>query len=357
MAADYSYFTGKYNTNPTVGKSVDFQNITELLSSRGEYKDLWTALMGGQNIDWQARVFEKTLGEDQASTYDEYLGDPSGIVRGFQEGYGALPDIVGGKMKSISDVYNTNIATNMESMGKTGLFGGGDISNDLKESIANYEKGIGGVSDFYDKSIAGLTGSLGSQERDWQRSAFGVKDAIAANKETGGCVQSNCIVTTRDGEKKIIDVKVGDYLKVDESNYSEVLHIGHKDETKKETFCEIGTKKNTIRVTKRHMMFTNTTDKMAKDLVVGDHLENGDVITKIKIVKDTGFISPYTRDGKYLVNGFLVSNYSGAKHKIMHFVMYRLLWPLFIITRAIGCPISSKHFKLLNKLRDKIMGE
>jgi Hint module len=106
-------------------------------------------------------------------------------------------------------------------------------------------------------------------------------------------------------------LKIGDYVKVGNNEYSRVISFGHLDRESQATFLQIKTLRSSmLEISDEHLLYLQGTVAIqAKTVQVGDVLANGDEVVSIATVIRRGMYAPATESGKLLVSGVLASSY------------------------------------------------
>jgi hypothetical protein len=129
-------------------------------------------------------------------------------------------------------------------------------------------------------------------------------------------------------------VKIGDYVKVDDSNknykYSMVYSFGHFDEHVVASYLEISwagnVNKKPLLISPDHLVFVEGHGAIpASTVKIGDRLDsNGGfdaTVTSIKRVSRVGAYAPFTKEGTLLVNGIRASSYITLQPNASHLVV------------------------------------
>ncbi|KAK6186135.1 hypothetical protein SNE40_008232 [Patella caerulea] len=147
----------------------------------------------------------------------------------------------------------------------------------------------------------------------------------------------NSIVTLESGRTYIEDVKVGDLAKVvlDDGSfgYSEVWTLAHHNPATESNFNQIETDNRRLNISPRHFLVVNRNnerlDVMAKDVKVGDELivydemlykdaPGSEEVVDIEVIEGKGVFAPFTKQGRLIVNGVLVSCYAEVNPSLAH---------------------------------------
>jgi ABC-type phosphate transport system substrate-binding protein len=133
------------------------------------------------------------------------------------------------------------------------------------------------------------------------------------------CFPADGMVNVQDrGPTMMKDVKIGDYVKVNDNKYSMVYSFGHFDEHVVATYLEISwagkLNKKPLLISPDHLVFVEGHGAIpASTVKVGNRLmSNGTfdtTVTNIKSVVRVGAFAPFTKEGTLLVNDIRVSSY------------------------------------------------
>lgn len=120
------------------------------------------------------------------------------------------------------------------------------------------------------------------------------------------------------GYKRLDAVKIGDYIKSSNGDFTRVYGFGHLDPYLESEFLQLHSQSHTIplfsylEVSPMHLVsidLNNQTNMVrASDVAIGDKL-SGMNVKKIQIVVRQGLYAPLTYSGDFMVNGVIVSNY------------------------------------------------
>jgi len=134
-------------------------------------------------------------------------------------------------------------------------------------------------------------------------------------------------------------LKLGDKVRVNENEFSEVFFLGHWDHTSISTnFVEIRLEDdNKLVVSRGHMIYVNNKLVQAKHAKVGDtmvtveakHSKNVMIMEIKDGVRVRGLYNPHTMHGDLVVNGIRVSTFTNAmQQQVAHamLLMERVVW-------------------------------
>jgi hypothetical protein len=133
----------------------------------------------------------------------------------------------------------------------------------------------------------------------------------------------NMVDVLNKGQISISKVRIGDYIRGGNGQFSRVISLGHFDDATEATYLQIyanGLEKP-LEVTSSHMLFVAGKSALASQVKLGDMLGEHPV-TKISTVWRRGVYSPVTFSGDILVNGVHVSCYvsllDGISARLQH---------------------------------------
>jgi len=140
------------------------------------------------------------------------------------------------------------------------------------------------------------------------------------NSRSKDCFPGDALVTLESGAyKKMIDLQIGDVVKVGNNKFSEVYTFTHKDSAITAKFVQLTTDNgNVLELSHAHYLYVNGEENiMPAHLVkIGDNLvgENGQelTVTKKLDIEKKGLFNPHTVDGNILVNGVRATSYTEA---------------------------------------------
>ena len=103
-------------------------------------------------------------------------------------------------------------------------------------------------------------------------------------------------------------LRIGDKVLVGSNKYQRVYSFGHRDELAQADFIHL--LPSGLEISGEHMLFVRGKGFIpARTVLIGDKMENGEVIENIHTVRRQGVYTPYTPSGTIVVNGVLASNY------------------------------------------------
>lgn len=110
------------------------------------------------------------------------------------------------------------------------------------------------------------------------------------------------------GKVPLLEVQVGDRVRVKGNRYEEVYFFGHRDESVSATYLQF--LPSLLEASRDHMIFIQNRGAIpASKVQVGDLLVNGDAVKAIREVKRVGAFAPFTPSGTIVVNDVLSSTY------------------------------------------------
>jgi Hint module len=136
-------------------------------------------------------------------------------------------------------------------------------------------------------------------------------------------------------------LKIGDYVRVNNDEFSQVYGFGHFDHDLETDFIQIifeGTlagEYSPIEATSQHLVFVERNDKQyiipAGDVTIGDVL-SGKRVQAFHTITRRGVYAPLTQSGEIVVSGVRASNYVN----VLHFSL--LLWDQHVYAHAFFFP-------------------
>jgi len=107
---------------------------------------------------------------------------------------------------------------------------------------------------------------------------------------------------------KMSEVQVGHRVLADNNKYERIYAFGHRDENRRAEFLQLLPSK--LELSRDHMVFVQGKGAIpASHVVIGDELNDGQVVEEIRKVVRSSVYAPYTPSGTIVVNGVLASNY------------------------------------------------
>jgi Hint module/Trypsin len=178
-----------------------------------------------------------------------------------------------------------------------------------------------------------------SAYKDWIKDAICTySDSPPSSCEGGGedwgiCFSGNNIIEVKDvGYITMKQLKIGDYVKSGNNQFTQVYGFGHYDHKKEAQFLQVYVNGDDdardavpLEISSEHYIYVERDQKQmilsALDVMIGDlvyyhdkNMKNDNLyimkyVTKIHHVKRNGFFAPLTQSGDMIVNGIRVSNY------------------------------------------------
>ena len=145
------------------------------------------------------------------------------------------------------------------------------------------------------------------------------------NPDTYYCFSGDSTVEVLNiGTVAMKDLSIGDAVKVNGGEFSEVYSFGHSDKDVTTSFLSIDAGfENPLTITHDHMVFVDNKAMPASSVAVGDRLSvDGGVATvlRIKNITATGVFAPITKDGTIVVDSVVASCYvslQGGSHLVI----------------------------------------
>jgi Hint module len=142
------------------------------------------------------------------------------------------------------------------------------------------------------------------------------------------------------GEVAMSQLKIGDYVKTNNNDFTQVYGFGHYDHDLETDFIQIileGTlsvEYPPTEVTSHHLVFVERNNKQytipAGDVIIGDTL-NGKRVQMIQSISRRGVYAPLTQSGEIMVNGIRASNY-------INVLDFSILWDQHVYAHAFFFP-------------------
>lgn len=160
----------------------------------------------------------------------------------------------------------------------------------------------------------------------------------------GECLHGDGIVELSSGvSKRVRELQVGDKVQIGASSFSTVFMFTHRDPSVTADFVRITTHANqSVVVTHSHYIHTARRLLKASDVRVDDFaiLADGSPIriASVTSLKSIGIYNPQTTHGNIVVDGLLISTYTGCFDTP---VAHSLLSPLRALYRICGLHVSS----------------
>ncbi|GFY42842.1 desert hedgehog protein B [Trichonephila inaurata madagascariensis] len=183
-----------------------------------------------------------------------------------------------------------------------------------------------------------------------------------------GCFQATSTVMTRDGYKKMVDLKIGDEVVSNfEVNgllsFSKVIAFLHRDVHMNVTFVQLQTNSsNILHLTQRHLIFK--WENKIPTATYAMHVREGDfiytrsvanqtmlaIVTNVSLLTLKGVYAPLTESGTIVVDGIWVSCYAEVtSHMMAHALFFPVRFLHVIKTFAISvCRIVLRLLDFLN---------
>lgn len=152
--------------------------------------------------------------------------------------------------------------------------------------------------------------ALGSDGSDGQEGGDGVVTTAPSSKNSQCFSRFNDVEVQGQGMTPMDAIKVGDFVRTGEVDFSRVFSLAHIDHDVETDFLQIyadGLQKP-LEITGMHMLFSSEKAVRADEVSVGDML-GANKVTEIKTIKRTGVYAPITESGEIVVNGIRASSY------------------------------------------------
>lgn len=179
--------------------------------------------------------------------------------------------------------------------------------------VSDYEQ-------FIRNGICNLSSSppanCGGRNKDGKESGGNTGSSGNIWGEGSGCFSAaNTVEVRGKGHISMDSLRIGDYIRAGNGQFSQVYSFGHLDRDAEAEFLQIYytdslLEERTIEVTLAHMLFVSGKTVRASQVKVGDMLdETSAKVTEIKTVKRRGVYAPVTMSGDLVVSGALASSY------------------------------------------------
>lgn len=124
-----------------------------------------------------------------------------------------------------------------------------------------------------------------------------------------GCFSGHSTVQVQNrGEAFMKDVKVGDFVLVDDGKYEPIYSFGHRHDTQEHDYLLLLPSR--LEISKDHMVFVQDRGPIPASLLrIGDRLSHGNPISCIQTIQSHGVYAPFTPSGAVVVNKVLASTY------------------------------------------------
>lgn len=165
-----------------------------------------------------------------------------------------------------------------------------------------------------------------------------------SESDDGVCFPADATVELENGNiKKMMDVELGDRVRVGTNSFSEVFMFTHRLANVKHSFVNILTNSgNELSLTKSHYLYVNGILSAAETLKQGDSvtLANGsiDTVISVKEISSQGLYNPQTVQGDIVVNGVLASTYTKTVNPT---TAHAFLAPLRMVYESMGYSLSA----------------
>ncbi|CAN8068285.1 unnamed protein product [Agarophyton chilense] len=177
-------------------------------------------------------------------------------------------------------------------------------------------------------------------------SAFGVVDSNLTIEPRSACFPANAVVALENGgDRLMMDLQVGDRVRVGPQEFSEVFMFTHKRRTGVFKFVRIECRmcKKPLLLSLDHVLSINGVLRPAHEVRVGDSIVKASrqlaEVTHVSHVREKGLYNPQTMDGRIIVNDILVTTYTTAIDKQ---TAHALLTPLRFCFRNFNWLLNSR---------------
>ena len=130
--------------------------------------------------------------------------------------------------------------------------------------------------------------------------------------------------------KSMESLSIGDSVRVSPSQFSDVYMFSHRMPEAESSFVQLATQSNhTLLLTHDHYLYVNGRLVAAKEVRVGDMVENKDGehvrVTAVTETRAHGLYNPHTLQGDIVVGGIRTSTYTTA---VAPTLAHSALWPV-----------------------------
>lgn len=162
----------------------------------------------------------------------------------------------------------------------------------------------------------------------------------STSRDPAACFPRDAVLTMHNADAKpMFHVKIGDRVRVSETESSEVFFFSHRDDSSDRLFdfVELSLESgHRLRISRGHYVYTSEAELVEssrvrawKDSLV---LQDGSVsrVVATRMVKDYGLFAPHTMHGDIVVDGVRVSTYTTAVHPwVAHHILLAPVRMLF----------------------------
>mgnify|MGYP003963105707 FL=1 len=164
LPQDISVF-GPAPTRPYPIYNAEDDGYTEEYMKYMDDLDTWKTNI---NNSWQTILADSQDFPYVTDAEKVYLEDPLATIQAFNSGFGALPGITMDMASEQRRMQNTKQSRFMNSLGNTGLFGGGNnIRKQMGQNKTAMDIGMNNVQSFHDSHAAGLAGLINNMNTRW----------------------------------------------------------------------------------------------------------------------------------------------------------------------------------------------
>lgn len=152
----------------------------------------------------------------------------------------------------------------------------------------------------------------------------------------------NTVIVRGKGTVALSELRLHDYVLVQDNAYSEVISFGHFLPNDVGEFLQIQTQATQIEISPLHLLRINGSLHPAAHVKVGDMLGN-DTVISLSMISSRGIYAPITESGFIAVSGVVSSSYVqlwDIEPNLMHTVSHWALAPMRICKR-LSLPICS----------------
>merc|ERR1712032_168807 len=191
----------------------------------------------------------------------------------------------------------------------------GELRTQLKRGLRSLQRSGNGADGGDNGADGGDNGADGG-DNGGDNGGDDVSGDGADSTEEGGTGASTCFSRFNDvevqgqGMTSMDAVKVGDYVRTGNADFSLVFSLAHLDHDIEADYLQIYTDglQKPLEITGMHMLFSSGNAVRADEVSVGDMLGTNKV-TGIRSIKRKGVYAPVTESGEIVVSGIRASSY------------------------------------------------
>merc|ERR1719343_1072600 len=177
---------------------------------------------------------------------------------------------------------------------------------ELRVKLKRGLRSLGGKADDGDSGDGGTGGDNGGDGEGGDNGG----DGTPAPDSSACFSRFNDVEVQGQGMTSMDAVKVGDYVRTGNADFSRVFSLAHLDHDVEADYLQIYTDglQKPLEITGMHMLFSSGNAVRADEVSVGDMLGTNKV-TDIRSIKRNGVYAPVTESGEIVVSGIRASSY------------------------------------------------